>query len=116
VKLGGAQYPANSRQQFAEDLSPIGGMKVGNASSELTDSVEQVARLIAQPHQQEGSSKVMKITHWIGIFPHDLLRNAATGGVGVDRMIMILLDQSSIRDITPFPMSLSLEKVEATCG
>jgi lysyl-tRNA synthetase, class II len=97
--------------QFAERFEPyIAGMEVGNAYSELTDPVEQLARFMAQREQQEGSAKGYEDHPLDWDFLHAISCGMPpTGGVGfgVDRVIMILLDQSSIRDITPFPMSRS---------
>jgi lysyl-tRNA synthetase, class II len=97
--------------QFAERFEPyIAGMEVGNAYSELTDPVEQLARFMAQRDQQEGSSKGYEDHPLDWDFLHAISCGMPpTGGVGfgVDRVIMILLNQSSIRDITPFPMSRS---------
>lgn len=96
---------------FVERFEPyIAEMEVGNAYSELTDPVEQLARFIEQRQQQEGSAKGYEDHPLDWDFLYAISCGMPpTGGVGfgVDRLLMILLDQSSIRDIIPFPMSRS---------
>lgn len=80
-------------------------MEIGNAYSELTDPVEQVERLVSQRHGQTGQDYE---NHPVDA---DFLKAIGCGmpptggvGLGVDRLIMLLTDAPSIRDIVPFPM------------
>jgi len=80
-------------------------MEVGNAYSELTDPVEQVERLVTQRHGEPGQDYE---NHPVDA---DFLKAIGCGmpptggvGLGVDRLIMLLTDAPSIRDIIPFPM------------
>jgi lysyl-tRNA synthetase class 2 len=93
---------------FVERFEPYAAeMEIGNAYSELTDPVEQFERFASQRQQQEGSAKGYE-DHPVDMdFLHAIACGMPpTGGVGfgIDRVIMLLLDQSSIRDIIPFPM------------
>lgn len=91
---------------FVERFEPfINCMEVGNAYSELTDPIEQFERFVAQ--------KEIKTDNDFENHPIDMdfikaigVGMPPTGGVGygVDRIIMILTNSSTIRDIIPFPM------------
>jgi len=76
----------------------IGGMELANAFTELNDPDEQRRRLEAQAAEQGGmvdEDFVLAIEH--GLPP--------TGGegIGIDRLIMLLTNQNSIRDAILFP-------------
>jgi len=80
-------------------------MEIGNAYSELTDPVDQLDRLVAQ--RRRGRAEDYE-NHPIDA---DFVKAIGCGmpptggvGLGVDRLIMLLTDASSIRDIIPFPM------------
>jgi lysyl-tRNA synthetase class 2 len=93
---------------FVERFEPyIAGMEVGNAYSELTDPVEQFERFAAQKRLQADNAKGYE-DHPLDLdFVHAIACGMPpTGGVGygVDRILMVLLGQESIRDVIPFPM------------
>lgn len=82
------------------------GMEIGNAYSELTDAVEQAERLRAQRSRDDPADDYEN--HPIDA---DFVRALGCGmpptggvGLGIDRLIMLLTDAPSIRDILPFPM------------
>lgn len=91
---------------FVERFEPfINCMEVGNAYSELTDPVEQYERLAAQRDIKTGDDFE---NHPIDM---DFIKAVGVGlpptggvGFGVDRIIMLLTNSSTIRDIIPFPM------------
>ncbi len=76
----------------------IGGLEVANAFTELNDPVEQRRRLEAQAAEQDGmvdEDFVLAIEH--GMPP------AGGEGIGIDRLVMLLTNQQSIRDAILFP-------------
>jgi len=84
-------------------------MEIGNAYSELTDPVEQYQRFVEQEDNRTKSDVNGDIVH----HPMDTDFVEALGcgmpptggvGLGIDRLIMLLTDSPSIRDIIPFPM------------
>ncbi len=81
----------------------IGGMEVGNAYSELNDPQEQKARLLEDLKDDTETG--------LRTIDDDFIRALEYGmppagglGIGIDRLIMLLTDAPSIRDVILFPL------------
>jgi lysyl-tRNA synthetase class 2 len=96
--------------ELVERFEPyLCGMEIGNAYSELSDPVEQYDRFV----EQRGLGAIQADDAAVESHPIDMDFVEAMGcgmpptggvGLGVDRLVMILTDSPSIRDIIPFPM------------
>jgi len=80
----------------------IGGMEVANSYSELNDPIEQKQRFTEQLKVEDELPK--KIDNDFVTSLEYGMPPAAGLGVGIDRIVMILLNQPAIRDVILFPL------------
>ena len=95
-------------ERFAERFEPFAmGIELGNAFSELNDPIQQRERLECQ---RRSSAEPVDL---------DFIRALEYGmppagglGVGIDRLVMILTDSYSIRDVILFPPMRAEAEIE----
>ena len=102
-----------TQKDLVERFEPyVAGMELGNAYTELNDPVEQRKRLEEQEKQRKDNNDMAHP------MDHDFAKAIDVGmpptggvGLGVERLILILTDQPSIRDIILFPTLKPLSQV-----
>ena len=86
-------------------------MEVGNSYSELNDPIGQRARLEAQVRNRAMGDDEVPPTDDDFLLAMEYGMPPTGGvGLGVDRIIMILTDQPSIRDVILFPTMKPIEE------
>ena len=92
----------------------IAGMEVANGFSELNDPAEQYERFKDQVRQREGGDEEAMV------MDEDYIRALSYGmppaagiGIGIDRLVMLLTNRQSIRDVILFPHMRPKKTVEA---
>ncbi len=82
----------------------MGGMEIANAYSELNDPIEQKARFLDELHGASDDKRPARMIDEDFVTALEYGMPPAGGlGIGIDRLVMVLTNSASIRDVILFP-------------
>ncbi len=115
IELSPLTKTLESDDQFVDRFELfIGGMEIANAYSELNDPVDQLGRFQAQMDEREaGNDEAMLLDQdFITSLEHGFPPTGGEG-IGIDRLVMLLTNSASIRDVILFPLMRPMKPAES---
>jgi lysyl-tRNA synthetase class 2 len=94
----------------------IGGIELVSGDSEVNDPVEQYERFVEQRKQRRADDDDAPHPHdeeYVRALEYGLAPSAS-GGMGVDRLLMILTGHDTLREVAPFPVMRELRSDAGT--
>jgi lysyl-tRNA synthetase class 2 len=89
----------------------IGGFEAGNAYTELNDPIDQRSRFDEQLALRDAGDDEVELVDEDFLFALEHGMPPTGGfGMGIDRLLMILTGQSTIREVILFPQHKSLKE------
>jgi lysyl-tRNA synthetase, class II len=89
----------------------IGGVELVSGDTEVNDPVEQRRRFVEQRKQRSADDEDAPHPHdeeYVRALEYGLAPSAS-GGMGVDRLLMILAGRDTIREVIPFPVMREMQ-------
>jgi len=92
----------------------IAGKEIANGFNELNDPIDQYNRFKAQVEQKDSDDEAMHMDiDFVRALSYGMAPTAGEG-IGIDRLVMMLTNQHSIRDVLLFPAMKPEAKLEST--
>jgi lysyl-tRNA synthetase class 2 len=98
-----AKSSSENKNEAARFQLLIGGMELVNAYSELNDPQDQAVRMKKQEHHHGKDEEIQRFDQdYVEALEYGM-PPAAGWGIGIDRLVMLLTDAASLREVILFP-------------